>query len=341
MKRITEFNFRKLRVSELGAFSLNLVATIGELQAAGCIPKGLAERFEHVQQQHRQSIGRKTDKQGTTRSREINLERNDLILSIKGAIQMAKHRTPELREAARHVEYALRKRGWNMHRKTFEAKTNSIKLLLADVSRSADLQAAMATVRCDDLLEQLDQANNQFVESEEQRRAQKLAQKGIGNEAAKAELCKEISRIFGYLDAVSGIDPEVERAIGYINLLIDPLAARIKARATNAKKKQQGSATNEAAAQEEPATDLVPLLEARGVELQQDEEQHGEGPERRPSVADEGQRDAHHGRQPDGHANVNGEVEEEDREHPVAEYAGEGLALPIGNQHDPEEEQRE
>lgn len=243
MKKITKFNFRKLHVGELGTFSLKLVTAISELQAARCVPEKLAERFELAHKQFNHSVGRKTDRLGTLRSKERNQERNNLILSIKGAIQMAKYRTPELREAAKLVENALRRRGWNMHRKTFGAKTNSIALLLADVSRSAALQAAAATIRCDDLLQQLGEVNDLFVKSEELRNAQKLAQKGIGAMAAKAELCKEISRIFGYLNSVSGIYPEAERTIDYINLLIDPLVARIKTRATKAHKQQPQAAS--------------------------------------------------------------------------------------------------
>lgn len=239
MKKITEFNLRRLHTSELGAFTLNLVATVSELRVAQCIPEQLVARLEAAHKQHNQSIGRKTDKLGTQRSKERNIERNNLILSIKGAIQMAKFRTPELREAAHLVEDALRKRGWNMHRQPFDAKTNRIKLLLADFERSATLRAAAKTIGCDELLILLEEANNKFQESEDQRRVLKEAYLGISSRKAKAELCLEIGRIFGYLNSVSSIFPEVEKTISYINLLIDPLAARIKMRTTKAHEKQQ------------------------------------------------------------------------------------------------------
>lgn len=260
MKKITEFNLRRLHTSELGAFALNLVATASKLQAAQCIPEPLVVRLEAAQKQHSKSIGRKTDKMGTQRSKELNIERNNLILSIRGAIQMATFRTPELREAAHLVEDALRKRGWNLHRLPFDAKTNQIKLLLADLDRSATLRAAAKTIGCDELLKLLDEANNKFQESENKRRVQKGASQGIGSRKAKAELFLEIGRIFGYLNSMSSIFPEVDNAIDYINLLIDPLAARIKTRTTKSHKKQE-SQTDDNLEQPSSTTTLSCKLE--------------------------------------------------------------------------------
>jgi len=45
--------------------------------------------------------------------------------------------------------------------------------------------------------------------------------------------------VFDYLNSVSAVYPEVATAIDQINLLIDPLAAKIKTRATVAENKKE------------------------------------------------------------------------------------------------------
>ena len=54
-------------------------------------------------------------------------------------------------------------------------------------------------------------------------------------------------------------------------------------------------------------------LHAVRIQLQQNKQQNSERPQRGAAVAEEGQRNADHRKQADGHANVDGEMKEQDR----------------------------
>ena len=151
---------------------------------------------------------------------------------------MAKYR-PDQQEAAQRLEDAIRNRGWDMQNAAYDAESNNIKLLLADIKGSPVLQADAVTIKCDDLWVLLETANKKFDESEAQRKAKELELGGLNSYEAVKGLNAEIQRIFSYLDSVSAIYPEVAMAIDKINLLIDPLAAKIKTRATIAENEKQ------------------------------------------------------------------------------------------------------
>ena len=53
-----------------------------------------------------------------------------------------------------------------------------------------------------------------------------------------------IQTIFGYLNSVSGVYPEVESAIDALNVAIAPLVEQIKTRATIAEKKKEEEKKN-------------------------------------------------------------------------------------------------
>lgn len=239
MTKVKEFNLSKVHVDELGSFSRSLLPIVNPLVELKQIPKPLVDGLELGIKRFDIGVGPKTDKIGTERSRQLDGECDNLLQSIKGAVRMAKHRTPEQQVAAQHIEDAIRKRGWEMERGAYDAESNNIKLLLADIKGSPILQADAVTIKCDDLWVLLETANKKFDESEAQRKAQELEQGGINSYAAVKGLNAEIQRIFSYLDSVSAFYPEVATAIDQINLLIDPLAAKIKTRATIAENEKQ------------------------------------------------------------------------------------------------------
>lgn len=239
MSTIKEFNLRKVYVTELGSFSRNLLPIVNPLVELKQIPKPLVDGLELGIKRYDIGVGPKTDKIGTERSRQLDKECDDLIQSVKGAVRMAKHRTPEQQVAALHIEDAIRKRGWDMERGAYDVESNNIKMLLADIKASPILQGDSVTIKCDDLLVLLEDANRRFDESEAQRKALEMEQGGINSYEAIKGLNAEIQRIFSYLNSVSAIYPEVSRAIDQINLLIDPLAAKIKTRATIAENEKQ------------------------------------------------------------------------------------------------------
>ena len=80
---------------------------------------------------------------------------------------------------------------------------------------------------------------------------------------------------------------------------------------------------------------------AARVEGKEDEEQERKAPERGAAVAEEGQRDADDGRQPQHHADIDEDVEEEDAEHTVAVDAPEAVGLSLGQMDEPQDEGQE
>ena len=71
--------------------------------------------------------------------------------------------------------------------------------------------------------------------------------------------------------------------------------------------------------------ELLPFLVV--IQLYKDEQQRSEAPQRRATVADERQGYANNWHQPDGHPDVDGQVEEDDGGHTIAIYPREGIAL--------------
>jgi hypothetical protein len=239
MKKIKEFNIRKLFVDELGTFARNLLPFVKSLVASKQVPEPLVTGLEQGIKRYEVGVGPKVDRVGTERSKQLDHECDTLLQAIKGAVRVAKLRTPELRVAAQKIEDAIRNRGWNMQDAAYDAESNNIKLLLGDIKGSPDLTAASVTIKCDDLLDLLEGTNKKFDDNEGQRKAQELAQGGINSYEAVKGLNTEVLRLFDYLNSTSGIYPDVATAIDQINLLIDPLAAKIKTRATIAENKKK------------------------------------------------------------------------------------------------------
>ena len=238
MKKIKSFNLRKVLVDELGTFARNLCSIVKPLVVPKQIPETLVVGLEQGIKRYELGVGPKVDKAGTERSRQLDQECDNLLQAIKGAVRMAKYR-PDQQEAAQRLEDAIRNRGWDMQNAAYDAESNNIKLLLADIKGSPVLQADAVTIKCDDLWVLLETANKKFDESEAQRKAKELELGGLNSYEAVKGLNAEIQRIFSYLDSVSAIYPEVAMAIDKINLLIDPLAAKIKTRATIAENEKQ------------------------------------------------------------------------------------------------------
>ena len=196
MTKVKEFNLNRVHVDELGSFSRNLLPIVNPLVELKQIPKPLVDGLELGIKRYELGVGPKTDKIGTERSRLLDKECDDLLQSIKGAVRMAKHRTPAQQEAAQHIEDAIRKRGWNMERDAYDAESNNIKLLLADIKGSPVLQADAVTIKCDDLWVLLETANKKFDESEAQRKAKELELGGLNSYEAVKGLNAEIERVF-------------------------------------------------------------------------------------------------------------------------------------------------
>lgn len=239
MKKIREFNIRRLFVDELGSLGRSILTLVKPLVTLKQIPEPLVAGLEQGIKRYEVGVGPKVDKVGTERSRQLDCECDNLIQAIKGAVRMAKFRTPELRVAAQRLEDAICNRGWNMQNSAYDVESNSIKLLLADIKASPQLQADSVLIKCDDLLVLLGDRNTTFDTSESDRKEQELAQGGINSYEAIKGVIVEIQRIFDYLNSVSAVYPEVATAIDQINLLIDPLVAKIKTRATIAEKNKE------------------------------------------------------------------------------------------------------
>ena len=77
------------------------------------------------------------------------------------------------------------------------------------------------------------------------------------------------------------------------------------------------------------------------IDTDEDKQQQGEAPQRGAAVADERQRDADDRNESDGHADVDDEVEEQHRCHPIAIHAHKGALVPLGQHDDAEDERKE
>ena len=76
------------------------------------------------------------------------------------------------------------------------------------------------------------------------------------------------------------------------------------------------------------------LLESTGIEPDKNKEQQCERPQRRSAVAEKGQWNPNNRRQPNGHANVNGKVEEYDAGHAIPINPAESRAVSLGKEND-------
>ena len=74
------------------------------------------------------------------------------------------------------------------------------------------------------------------------------------------------------------------------------------------------------------------------IQTDQDEEQDGESEQGGSPITHKGQRDTDHGSQPNGHGNIDGDMEEKYRGHPIGITAAESTALSFGDGYDPEKQ---
>ena len=74
---------------------------------------------------------------------------------------------------------------------------------------------------------------------------------------------------------------------------------------------------------------------ACGIDSQEDEEQDGESPKRRTTVAEEGQRNANNGCETDDHSDVDEHVEQQDAHDAVAIDAPISVVLEFGKVDEP------
>lgn len=72
---------------------------------------------------------------------------------------------------------------------------------------------------------------------------------------------------------------------------------------------------------------LTKQFEPAGIQSQEDEKEHGEGPERGTPIAEKGQRNSYYGKQADGHTYVHHEVYHQDGYKAVTEDPAERRSL--------------
>ena len=84
--------------------------------------------------------------------------------------------------------------------------------------------------------------NQRFKDNEKKRNDGEVG--SVTSVEAVRRLQATIQTIFGYLNSVSGVYPEVASAIDALNVTIEPLVAQIKTRATIAEKKKEEEKKN-------------------------------------------------------------------------------------------------
>lgn len=242
MKKIISFNISKLYVKELGTLARNISITSRVLINNNLIPQKMVDDLDSAIVVYDGAVGKITASEAAAVSAQLDDERDDVIMAIKGLVLAAKYRTNEpIRMAGRKLEEAIRHRGWNMQAESYASETNAINQLLADVAGSNELQGAVSTLGASELIVELETSNRLFVENEKSRVENNVAKGDVSSLQAVTQLRKSIVMHFNYLNSVSGYYPEVENVIGTINGYIEPFATQIKTRSTlaeNAKNAQ-------------------------------------------------------------------------------------------------------
>lgn len=181
------------------------------------------------------SLGYKTDEQATELSLVIDGERDDLIQAIKGIVLSTQYRKEEaIQSAGKHVEEAIRRRGWEMQSERNPVETASIYQLLADIKLSASLTADTVTIGIDDLLDQLKERNDAFEANENSRMAKRAVQKETSDPKAAKKLIACLGTLFSYLNSVSTVYPEAGGVIDSLNSILTPYVIQLKSRTTAA-----------------------------------------------------------------------------------------------------------
>lgn len=91
------------------------------------------------------------------------------------------------------------------------------------------------------------------------------------------------------------------------------------------------------------ALSLQSILNSKGLPRliypQKHKQQYRKSPQRRSAIAEKGQRDANHGRQPQHHPNIHDEVEDKNTGHTISIDTTEGRCLPFGKNEESKYEQ--
>lgn len=243
MKRIIAFNIARLFVKELGTLARNVQNAVKGLLSVKLIPQKLADDLDAAVVVYNRSVGALTPSELAELAKSIDDERGNIELAIKGVVLSTKYRPEEnIRTAGRRLEEAIRHRGWSMQDESYSSETTLVDQLLDDIKGSAQLTSDSATVGITSLLDMLGLCNQRFKDNEKKRNDGEVG--SVTSEEAVRRLQATIQTIFGYLNSVSGVYPEVESAIDALNVAIAPLVEQIKTRATIAEKKKEEEKKN-------------------------------------------------------------------------------------------------
>ena len=127
MNKIISFNISKLYVKELGTLARNLSLTVLELAKTKQIPSKMVEDLDAAIREYDGAVGKITASEAAQVSAQLDDQRDDVILALKGLAMAAKYRSNEtIRSAGRQLEDAIRHRGWQMQAHSYVAETNAI-----------------------------------------------------------------------------------------------------------------------------------------------------------------------------------------------------------------------
>ena len=243
MKRIIAFNIARLFVKELGTLARNVQDAVKGLLSVKLIPQKLVDDLDAAVVVYNRSVGALTPSELAELAKSIDDERGNIELAIKGVVLSTKYRPEEnIRTAGRRLEEAIRHRGWSMQNESYGTETTLVDQLLDDIKGSTQLTSDAATVGITSLFDQLGLCNQRFKDNEKKRNDGEVG--SVTSEEAVRRLQATIQTIFGYLNSVSGVYPEVESAIDALNVAIAPLVEQIKTRATIAEKKKEEEKKN-------------------------------------------------------------------------------------------------
>lgn len=240
MKKIVKISLTRLFVKEMGTLARNVLTVVKELLSAKLIPQKMVDDLTAAVEAYNRTVGKITSSMFTAMAKQLDQERDNILLALKGLVVSARYRVEEeVRSAGRQLEEAIRHRGWQMQLDSYVAETNEINQLLGDIRDSIVLKRAVTTLNADSLIEQLERCNRSFEENERQRVAAEVAKGNTTSSEVVHNLQEAIQNVFGYLNSVSGVYPEVASAIDTLNASIETLVEQLKTRATIAAKKKQ------------------------------------------------------------------------------------------------------
>lgn len=238
MKKLIAFNMARLFVTELGTLARNVQNAVKGLLTVKLIPQKLADDLDAAVVVYNHSVGALAPSELAELAEKYDDERGNIEMATKGMVLSAKYRPEEnVRAAGRRLEEAIRHRGWSMQNESYGTETTLVDQLLDDIRSSAQLTSDAVTVGITSLLELLDLSNKRFKDNEQKRNAAEVG--SVTSNEAVHNLQAAIQTIFGYLNSVSGVYPEVASAIDDLNVAIEPLVGQIKTRATLAEKKKE------------------------------------------------------------------------------------------------------